>query len=94
MNMLLGQKEVGIAQRLYQCRDQAVFLRGEDGFIKEVSKWKPLFDEIISSNGCSEIEALTELLQCAKGKPDEGLLMHVLTAVGCELAEPKYTNKG
>ena len=86
-----AQQVVEISAKMYQCRDQAVFLNGEDGFIEAVRKWTPVFVEVMEKKSCSEIQALIELLERAKGKPNEGLLMHILTAVGCELAEPKFT---
>jgi|GEM_PF-6337693 len=86
-----AQKAIEISAKLYKCRDQSIWLRGEEGFIKEVEKWKPSFDAVMTTHSCSVTVALIKLLEAAKGKPDEGLLMHVLCAVGCELSEPTLT---
>lgn len=86
-----NQKQIEVAATLYKCRDQVVFIRGVEGFKNEVAKWKPFFDEIMKKENCNELEALIVLLNRAKGDSNEGILMHVLSAVGCELAEPKYT---
>lgn len=93
MAIAFDQKQIEIAAKLYKCRDQAVFIRGEEGFRNEVAKWKPLFDEIMNEESCSELEALIILLRRAKGERNEGVMMHLLSAVGCELAEPKYTTE-
>lgn len=44
----------------------------------------------MEKNGCSEIVALINLLNAAKNISEDGMLMHVLIAIGCELSEPKY----
>lgn len=83
-----SEKAVEISHKLYTCRKQAIFLKGEDGFRQEVDKWEPTFKAAMEKLDCDILPALSALLEAAKGKPDEGLLMHVLCAVGCELAEP------
>lgn len=88
---MANQQQVEIAAKLYQCRDQQVYIRGEEKFVSEVAKYKPVFDEVMLKHECTEIEALIKLLERAKGHQEEGLLMHLLNAVACELAEPKYT---
>lgn len=89
--MLQGEKAIKITHQMYKCRDQSVFLLGAKRFKNEVVSWAPTFDAIMIANGCDLLSALVELLQRAKGRADEGLLMHILTAVGCKLLEPKYT---
>ncbi|EAZ97677.1 hypothetical protein [Marinobacter sp. ELB17] len=83
-----SEQIVEISHKLYTCRKQAIFLKGEDGFRQEVEKWEPTFKAAMAKLDCDILPALSGLLEAAKGKPDEGLLMHVLCAVGCELAEP------
>lgn len=63
-------------------------MKGEEGFRKELDKWEPTFRAAMVKLDCDVLPALSALLEAAKGKPDEGMLMHVLCAVGCELAEP------
>jgi hypothetical protein len=82
------ENAVEISHKLYTCRKQAIFLKGEDGFRQEVDKWEPIFKAAMEKLDCDILPALSALLEAAKGKPEEGLLMHVLCAVGCELAEP------
>lgn len=86
-----NERLITIANRLYVCRDQALSLSGIDGFIKIVDKWKPVFQQVMNRDKCSELEALRILLDHAKGNSEEGFLMHQLIAVACELTEPKYT---
>lgn len=83
-----SEKAVEISHKLYTCRKQAIFLKGVDGFRQEVDKWEPTFKAAMEKLDCEILPALSALLEAAKGKPDEGMLMHVLCAVGCELAEP------
>jgi recombination associated protein RdgC len=90
-NSMANQQQVEIAAKLYKCRDQQVYIRGEGKFVSEVAEYKPVFDEVMLKHSCSVIEALIKLLERAKGHQEEGLLMHLLNAVACELAEPKYT---
>lgn len=91
MGRVASHQQVEIAAKLYQCRDQQVYIRGEEKFVSEVAKYKPIFDEVMLKHECSGIEALIILLERAKGHQEEGLLMHLLNAVACELVEPKYT---
>jgi hypothetical protein len=91
VDKMANQQQVEIAAKLYKCRDQQVYIRGEGKFVSEVAKYKPLFDEVMLKHECSVIEALIKLLERAKGHQEEGILMHLLNAVACELAEPKYT---
>ena len=88
---MANQQQVEIAAKLYQCREQQVSIRGEEKFQSEVAKYKSLFDETMAAYECSEIKALLILLERAKGHREEGLLMHLLNAVACELTDPKYT---
>lgn len=90
MNQQFNQQQVKIANVMYTCRDQAYFLLGEGGFRKEFEKWRPIFSDVMEKKGCSEIVALIDLLNAAKNMSEDGMLMHVLIAVGCELSEPKY----
>lgn len=83
-----SEQAVEISHKLYTCRKQAIFLKGEDGFREEVERWKPTFQAAMEKLDCDILPALSALLEAAKGKSDEGLLMHALCAVGCELAEP------
>lgn len=83
-----SEKAVEISHKLYTCRKQAIFLQGEDGFRETVDKWEPTFAAAMEKLDCDLMPALSALLEASKGKPDEGMLMHVLCAVGCELAEP------
>jgi len=83
-----SEKAVEISHKLYTGRKQAIFLRGLNGFRQEVDKWEPTFEAAMQKLNCGILPALSALLEAAKGKPEEGMLMHVLCAVGCELAEP------
>lgn len=83
-----SEKAVEISHKLYTCRKQAIFLQGEDGFRETVDKWEPTFAAAMEKLDCDLMPALSALLEASKGKPDEGMLMHVLCAVGCELAQP------
>jgi recombination associated protein RdgC len=88
---MANQQQVEIAAKLYECREQQVSIRGEEKFKAAVAQYKPLFTETMEANECSELQALIKLLERARGHKEEGLLMHVLNAVACELVEPKYT---
>lgn len=83
-----SEQAVEISHKLYTCRKQAIFLEGEEGFRELVANWEPTFQAAMEKLDCDILPALSALLEAAKGKPDEGMLMHVLCAVGCELAEP------
>lgn len=89
--MSINQKRIRAAERLYEYREKAVFIRGVNGFCEDVEKWKPVFNAEMERSGSSEIEALVTLLNIAREKPDAGILMHILSAVCCELVEPEYT---
>lgn len=90
MNQQFNQQQIQIANVMYTCRDQAYFILGEGGFRKELEKWRPVFFEVMERKRCSEIVALIELLNAAKNMSEDGMLMHILIAIGCELTEPKY----
>ncbi|AIY65209.1 hypothetical protein [Pseudoalteromonas piratica] len=85
------QQAVEITAKLYQCREQQIFLGGEDGFIQMFDKWKPVVEAAMNKHQCSELPALIELLKLAESKPDGGMMMHVLNAVVCEMLEPTVT---
>lgn len=87
------QKAIEITQKLYQCREQQIFLSGEEGFKNTFIKWSPVVLVAMEKFQCSEIEALIKLLDLAQGKADEGMLMHVLNAVVCEMCEPSVTKE-
>lgn len=89
------EKAVAITAKLYECRDQQVFLGGKEKFIAVVHEYRPLFEAVMDEVKCSEISALTELLGRVKKRniSNPGMLMHTLCAVACELAEPKYINR-
>ena len=89
-----SEQAVAISHKLYTCRKQAIFLKGEEGFKQEVDKWEPTFKAAMEKLDCDVLPALSALLEASKGKPDEGLLMHALCAVGCELAEPSLDRAG
>lgn len=86
-----SEQLVSIAARMYQCREQAIYIQGEEQFRTSVAKWQPVFELVMQRDKCNVIQALSKLLQRAKDSDQEGLLMHILTAVACELAEPTVT---
>nr|WP_067285791.1 hypothetical protein [Marinobacterium profundum] len=90
--MNTGQQAVEISAKLYQCRDQQIFLGGADKFKATVQKWRPLFDSAMKEHNCGPIKALTVLLdRLEKSAHNDGMAMHLLCAVACELAEPGVT---
>lgn len=85
------QQCVEITAKLYQCRDQQIFLSGEKGFIQTFNKWEPVVSAAMQKHECSELPALIELLKLAEPKDDGGMMMHILNAVVCEMLEPTIT---
>lgn len=84
------KQAIEISHTLYQCRDQQIFLSGEAGFLKTFDKWSPVVKAAMDKLQCSEIQALIKLLELASAK-DDGMMMHVLNAVVCEMCEPTVT---
>lgn len=87
----MQQQAVGIAHKLYQCREQQIFLGGEAKFVDTFNKWKPVVKAAMEKHECSELEALIKLLELVREKPYSGMMMHVLNAVVCEMREPTVT---
>jgi len=89
------QKAIEMSAKLYQCRDQAIWLQGPEKFQNMVEKWKPTFEAVMKGDSCNELQALTVLLKRVKQQhlDSDGLLAHLLTAVACELSEPSLPNK-
>ncbi|SIQ14490.1 recombination-associated protein RdgC [Marinobacterium stanieri] len=83
-----SEKAVMITSKLYQMRQQQIFLGGEERFKQSVEHYRPMFEQVMADQKCDPIKALITLLDNAKGHQNEGMLMHVLSAVACELAEP------
>ncbi|WP_045861833.1 hypothetical protein [Teredinibacter purpureus] len=82
-------KAMEVSGKLREYRDSLVSLQGEVGFVATVKKWESVFIEVMDYNSCGILEATTELL--ARARDHSGELMLLVAAVGCELAEPKYT---
>ena len=91
---MVTKQHIEITNKMYQCREQQIFLSGKEKFIKTYEKWSPAISKVMEAHNCSILEALIKLLDVAKDKPEAGMLMHVLTAVGCEMLEPSITAAG
>jgi len=85
------QQCIEISAKLYKCREQQIFLGGEEKFVELFDKWKPVVLAAMEKHECSEIPALIELLKLASEKQDGGMMMHLLNAVVCEMIEPTVT---
>ncbi|MEZ8775269.1 hypothetical protein AB4559_18380 [Vibrio sp. 10N.222.51.C8] len=84
-------KIVSTAQRLYQCREQQIFLSGEQGFIEKYEKWSPVIRLTMAKFNCNELHALVRILEITEKRHDSGMFTHLLSAVACEMCEPTIT---
>lgn len=85
------QRAVEITQKLYQCRKQQIYLIGEEKFKEAYVNWSVVIQAAMNKHQCDPIPALIELLDKAKGKENEGMIMHLLIAITCEMLEPTIT---
>jgi hypothetical protein len=88
-----NQQAVEITAKLYKCREQQIFISGEEGFIKTFREWKPAIEAAMVRDNCDAVKALITVLSLVEDTPNNGMLMHVLIAVACEIAEPTVTAK-
>lgn len=81
-------KMVKISETLRTCREQGIFLHGQEGWQKLVAQWQPIFEAVMKKHDCELMKAAIILIQGAQDHPDAGMLTHLLAGVACELAEP------
>lgn len=67
---------VSTAQRLYQCREQQIFLSGEQGFIEKYEKWSPVIRLTMAKFNCNELHALVRILEITEKRHDSGMFTH------------------
>lgn len=93
MNSQKMESIANIYHTLKECHRQALSLLGEKKFIEQVNDLSPRFQEVMSANNCSELEALPVLIRRVQANPalHQGMEIHRLCAVACELAEPSVT---
>lgn len=81
-------KMVQITETLRTCREQGIFLHGEEGWKKTVAQRQPVFEAMMRKHDCSLMQATIMLIQKAQEGSEAGMLTHLLAGVACELSEP------
>ena len=78
----MDRHTVGMAHRMYECRDAARFLFG-DKFQAKMTEFAEAIKAVAEAKGCTEIQALN-----AMGKKTEGMATICLIAAYVEMVEP------